>query len=339
MKQYQLLKGSTDISGLKLIDCEAPVPGAGQVLMKVHATSLNYRDHAIVSGHYIGGAVRRDTIPLSDGAGEVVEIGDNVNRFNVGDRVIGNFFQGWLDGIPNPASMNALGSPADGMLAEYVVLDQEGVVACPAHLSYEEAATLPCAALTAWNALLVSGRIRPGESVLVLGTGGVSVFALQFARMSGARVIVTSSSDAKLARARELGASDIINYVKTPEWDQEVIKLTGGKGVDHVIEVGGAGTLAKSFQSVGFRGQVTLIGVLSGSDGDTDPHPLMLKNASLRGVFVGSRAMFEEMNEAISLNSMRPVIDRVFPFEEVADAFAYQNAGKHFGKVVISVSN
>lgn len=339
MKKYHLLKGSTDISGLKLVECETPDPGAGQVLIKVHATSLNYRDHAIVSGKYIGGAVQRDIIPLSDGAGEIVKIGDNVNRFKVGDRVIGNFFQGWVDGIPDPATMNALGSPADGMLAEYVVLDQGGVVACPGHLGYAEAATLPCAALTAWNALIVSGRVRPGETVLTLGTGGVSIFALQFARMSGARVIATSSSDAKLARAKELGATDTINYVTTPEWGQEVVKLTNGKGVDHVIEVGGAGTLAKSFESIGFRGQVTLIGVLSGHEGDTSPHALMLKNASLKGVFVGSRTMFEEMSEAISLNSMRPVVDRAFPFEEATDAFAYQLAGRHFGKVVISVSN
>lgn len=339
MKKYQLLKGSADMSSLKLVECETPAPDAGQVLIRVHATSLNYRDHAIVSGNYFGGVLQRDTIPLSDGAGEVVAVGGGVSRCKTGDRVIGNFFQGWIDGVPNPARLNALGSPADGMLAEYVVLDQEGVVVCPAHLSYEEASTLPCAALTAWNALMVSGRVRPGQTVLALGTGGVSIFALQFARMSGARVIITSSSDEKLQRATELGAAGVINYRKCPDWEHEVTRLTNGKGADHVIEVGGAGTLAKSFQSVGFRGQITLIGVLSGREGDTNPHALMLKNASLRGVFVGSRAMLEEMNAAISCNTMRPIVDRVFSFAEAPDAFAYQLAGKHFGKVVISVAH
>jgi NADPH:quinone reductase-like Zn-dependent oxidoreductase len=325
------------MSSLRLVECETPKPGAGQVLIRVHATSLNFRDHAIVTGNYFGGVLKRDTVPLSDGAGEIVAVGDNVSRVNVGDRVIGTFFQGWAGGRPDPATLLALGSPLDGMLAEYVVLNQEGLVSCPAHLSYEEAATLPCAAVTAWNALMVSGRVRPGQTVLVLGTGGVSIFALQFARMSGARVIVTSSSDEKLARARELGAADVINYVTTPDWDREVGRLTNGEGVDHVIEVGGAGTLARSYQCVGYQGQITLIGVLSGFEGDTNPHQLMIKNASLRGVFVGSRAMFEEMNEAISINSSRPVVDRVFPLEAASEAFAYQSAGKHFGKVVIGV--
>lgn len=339
MKKYHLLKGSTDMSSLKLVECDKPVPGEGQLLIRVRAASLNYRDHAIVTGNYFGGVLQRDTIPLSDGAGKVVAVGDNVSRFAVGDRVIGNFFQGWVDGVPNPATLNALGSPADGVLAEYIVLDQHGVVACPAHLSFEEASTLPCAALTAWNALVVSGRVRPGETVLTLGTGGVSTFALQFARMIGARVIVTSSSDEKLARARKLGADATINYVTVPDWDQKVLALTDGRGVDHIVEVGGAGTLARSFKSIAYRGQITLIGVLSGRDGDTNPHPLMLKNACLRGVFVGSRRMFEEMNEAITVNQLRPVVDRVFPFAEAADAFAWELAGRHIGKVVINVSD
>jgi NADPH:quinone reductase-like Zn-dependent oxidoreductase len=193
--------------------------------------------------------------------------------------------------------------------------------------------------LTAWNALQVSGRVRPGHTVLALGTGGVSIFALQFGRMSGARVIITSSSDKKLERARGLGATGIINYRENPDWEQDVLRLTHGRGADHVIEVGGAGTLAKSFQSVSFRGQITLIGVLAGRDGDTNPHPLMLKNAVLRGVFVGSRVMFEEMNAAISMNELRPVVDRVFPFAHAADAFAYQRTANHFGKVDIITSH
>ncbi len=337
MKKYQLLKGSTDMSSLKLIECEQPQPAVGQVLIKMHATSLNYRDHAVVSGKYFGGVLQRDTVPLSDGAGEVVEVGSDVGRFKVGDRVAGNFFQGWIDGVPNPATLNALGSPADGMLAEYVVLDQDGLVAVPQHLSYEEAATLPCAAVTAWNALMVSGRIKPGNTVLLPGTGGVSIFALQFAQNSGARAIITSSDDAKLEQAKALGADAAINYKTTPDWDQEVLQLTNGKGVDHIVEVGGAGTLSRSIQAVGYRGQISMIGVLSGREGDTNPHGLMLKNACMTGIFVGSRVMFEQMNEAISINEMHPVVDKVFPFAEAADAFAYQLAGKHFGKVVIAV--
>ncbi len=339
MKKYRLRKGSVDMQSLELIECDVPEPGENQVLIRVHAASLNYRDHAIVTGNYFGGVLQRDTVPLSDGAGEVVAVGRNVTRFKAGDRVIGTFFQCWIDGVPNRSSFTALGSPADGMLTEYIALDQDGVVRCPEHLSYDEAATLPCAGLTAWNALNVSGTVRPGQTVLALGTGGVSIFALQFARMCGARVIVTSSSDEKLVRAAELGAAATVNYKTTPQWDQEVLRLTAGRGVDHVIEVGGAGTLAKSFQCVGFRGQVTLIGVLSGREGDTNPHPLMMKNASLCGVFVGSRAMFEQMNEAIAVNAMHPVVDRAFPFADAADAYEYARTGKHFSKVVIRIAD
>jgi NADPH:quinone reductase-like Zn-dependent oxidoreductase len=338
MKKYQLRKGSTDMSSLERVECDEPEPGENEVLIRVHAVSLNYRDLAIVTGNYFGGVLQRDTVPLSDGAGEVVAVGRNVTRFKSGDRVIGTFFQVWIDGVPDRSAFTALGSPADGMLAEYIALDQDGVVRCPEHLGYDEAATLPCAGVTAWNALNVSGRLRSGQTVLALGTGGVSIFGLQFARMSGARVIVTSSSDEKLARAAELGAAAAVNYSKNPEWDQEVLRLTEGRGVDHVIEVGGVGTLAKSFQCVGFRGQVTLIGVLAGREGDTNPHALMMKNARLCGVFVGSRAMFEQMNEAIAVNRMHPVVDRVFPFADAADAYDYQRAGKHFGKVVIRVA-
>ena len=337
MKKYQLLKGSTDMSSLELVEGERPAPSAGQVLIRVHATSLNFRDHAIVTGNYFGGILKRDTVPLSDGAGEVVETGPGVARFKKGDRVAGTFFQGWIDGVPDRTALNALGSPADGMLAEYVVLHEQGVVKIPGHLSYEEGATLPCAAVTAWNALVVSGRVRPGDTVLLLGTGGVSIFALQFAKLSGARAIITSKDDRKLEKAKKLGADMTINYTKKPEWHEEVLSMTNGRGVDHVVEVGGAGTLAKSIQSVGYRGQISLIGVLSGREGDTNPHGLMLKNARLVGIFVGSRVMFEQMNEAIAVNEMHPVVDKVFPFDKAADAYAYELAGKHVGKVVIAV--
>ena len=337
MKAYELEKGSTNLASLKMVERDEPKPGPAQVLVRIRAASLNYRDQAVVTGKYFGGVLQRNTIPLSDGAGEVVEAGPEVTRFKAGDRVAGTFFQVWVDGRPQPGTYGALGYPLDGVLAEYVVLHQDGLVALPPHLSLEEGAALPCAGVTAWNALMVSGRIKPGDTVLTLGTGGVSIFGLQFAKMNGARVIITSSSDTKLERARALGADDVINYAKTPDWDKEVMKLTGGNGVDNVIEVGGAGTLRKSFLSLGFGGQVSLIGVLSGPDGDTNPHSIMLKGGKLQGIFVGSRAMFEDMNRAIAVNGMKPVIDKVFPFEEAAQAYKYQWEKKHFGKIVISI--
>jgi len=336
MKAYIIKTGSTGMEGLQATDLVIPEPGPGQVLVRIRATSLNYRDLAVVTGNYFGGSVQRDTIPLSDGAGEVIAKGEGADRFEVGDRVAGTFFQGWSDGV-RPATALALGSPLDGVLAEYVAFDQDGVVRIPDHLDYIQAATLPCAGVTAWNALMVHGRIRPGDTVLALGTGGVSIFALQFAQMSGARVIITSSSDEKLARAQALGAEAGINYVEHPEWAKRVLELTGGAGVDHVVEVGGAGTLAQSIQSVGWEGQVSLIGVLSGHEGDTNPHGLMLKAARMQGIFVGNRVMFEQMNRAIAANGMVPVVDRVFPFEEAAEAFGYMTAGSHFGKIVITV--
>ena len=337
MKAWTIRAGSTGLDGLAMTERETPRPGPGQVLVRVHATSLNYRDQAVVTGNYFGGVLKRDTIPLSDGAGEVVECGAGVTRVRVGDRVAGTFFQVWVDGLPE-APPAALGSPLDGMLAEYVVLDQQGVVKLPAHFSYDEGATLPCAGLTAWHALVETGHVRAGQSVLVLGTGGVSIFALQFARMAGARVIVTSASDAKLARAKTLGADAGVNYRDNPDWDKEVLRLTGGRGVDHVIEVGGVGTLARSFRAIGHGGQVSLIGVLAGFEGDTNPHGLMLKGARLQGIFVGNRAMFERMNAALAANVTHPVVDRVFGFEQAVDAWRHQWERKHFGKVVIRVS-
>jgi len=336
MKAYHIKKGSTGLDGLAMVNLDQPRPGPGQVLVRVRATTLNFRDLAVVTGNYFGGSVQRDLIPLSDGAGEVSELGEGVSRFNIGDRVAGTFFQTWTEGKP-PRTMAALGSPLDGMLAEYVVLDADGLVAVPQHLGWEQAAALPCAGVTAWNALMVQDRVRPGDTVLLLGTGGVSIFALQFARMAGARVIITSGSDAKLERARAMGADAGINYQRTPAWDTAVLEHTGGAGADHVIEVGGVGTLARSFNSVGFGGQVTLIGVLAGREGDTNPHGLMFKSARLQGVFVGNRVMFEDMNRAIAINGLQPVVDRVFPFDEVRQAFELMAAGGHFGKIAIAI--
>ena len=336
MKAYILAGGSENLDSLKLVERPDPHPGPGQLLLRVHATSLNFRDQAVVSGKYFGGRLSRDTVPLSDGAGEVVAMGGDVERFRIGDRVAATFFSNWVEGSP-PGPMAARGSPLDGMLSELVVIDEADAVLIPDNLSFEEAATLPCAGVTAWNALMVSSHVTPGQSVLVMGTGGVSIFALQFARAAGARVIATSSSDEKLARAKQLGADTLINYRSTPDWEKEVLNATGGSGVDHVVEVGGAGTLARSFQCVGYRGNIALIGVLAGREGDTNPHPLMFKGASLTGIFVGNRVMFEQMNRAIAVNGIKPVIDRVFPFAEARQAFEHHQSQAHFGKVVIGI--
>lgn len=335
MKAYEVVKGCTSLDGLRRAERAEPKPGPYEVLIRVRAASLNYRDHMVVIGRYFT-AVDRDTIPLSDGAGEVVSVGDRVTRFKAGDRVAGTFFQVWKDG-PRSGWSPALGVPLDGMLCEFVALHEDGVVPIPRHLSFEEAAALPCAGVTAWNALMVAGgAIQPGDTVLCLGTGGVSIFGVQFAKAAGARVIVISSSDAKLQRANRLGVSDGINYQTTPDWDKQIAKLTGGRGVDAVIEIGGAGTLARSFQSVAFGGKVCLIGFLAGA-GDTSPQALMMKGASLQGIGVGSTRMFEEMNRAIEVNGIKPAIDRVYPFEQAPYAFRHLESRDFVGKIVISI--
>jgi len=337
MKAWIVPKGCQKLDEVRLEERPTPTPGPQQVLARMRAASLNYRDLLVVTGGYFGGTAQRDTIPLSDGAGEVVAIGSEVTRFKVGDRVSGTFFQNWIDGPPAPEPRPAIGSPADGVLAECILLDQRDAVAIPAHLSFEEGATLSCAAVTAWNALMNACQVKAGESVLVLGTGGVSIFALQFARMAGARVYLTSSSDEKLERGQALGATGLVNYKRTPDWDKEILKLTDGRGVNHVIEVGGPGTLGKSMQCVAYAGKIAMIGVLAGFQGDTNPHPVMRKGASMHGIFVGNRAMFERMNAALEVNGIKPVVDKVFPFEQAKDAYVYQQSGAHFGKVVIRI--
>lgn len=333
MKAYEIGSGG-GIDALKIVERPMPRPGHGQVLVRMRAASLNYRDLIIASGGL--GKRDRPLIPLSDGAGEVAETGPGVTRVRKGDRVAPIFTQSWLGGEVGRHLPTALGGDIDGVLAEYVVLDQDGLVQIPAHLSFEEAATLPCAAVTSWNALISVGDLKAGDTVLVMGTGGVSIFALQFARMTGARVIATSSSDAKLARLRELGASEVINYKTTPNWGKRAFELTG-HGVDHVVEVGGAGTLINSFDAVRPGGRISLIGLLTGFGGEFNPLAVLFKGVCFQGIRVGSRDMFEAMNRAIAAAQLRPVIDRTFPFAEAPAAYRHLESGAHFGKVCIAV--
>ncbi len=337
MKVYEVQAGATSLDGLRPAERPDPQPGPREVLIRVRAASLNYRDHLVVAGQYFGGPLERNIIPVSDGAGEVAAIGPGVTRFKPGDRAAGTFFQGWISG-PMTQRHPALGVPLDGMLAEYRVLHEDGAVAIPANLSFEEAACLPCAGVTAWNALMVAGKpVKPGDIVLCLGTGGVSMFGLQFAQAAGARVIVTSSSDAKIQRACNLGASDGVNYKKFPDWHKEVLRITGGHGADHIIDNGGAGSLTRSFEATAFSGKVALIGFLAGREGDIDPLVLMMKGGSMVGIGVGSRAMFEDMNRAIEVDGVKPVIDKVFSFDNALDAFRLQASGEFVGKLVIAI--
>jgi NADPH:quinone reductase-like Zn-dependent oxidoreductase len=332
MRAYEITRFGID--ELLVTDRAEPKPGPGQAVVKVRAVSLNFRDLMLVKGQY-NPKLKMPMIPCSDGAGEVVAVGEGVTRVKVGDRVCGIFMQGWIGGEVNEAvARTAMGGAVDGMLAELVSLNQEGLVHIPEHLSFEEAAALPCAAVTAWHALVVSGGIRAGETVLTLGTGGVSIYALQFGIMSGARVIATSSSDEKLERTKAMGAWQTINYKTTPDWEEKARKLTG-IGVDQVVEVGGSGTLMKSLRAVRMGGTVSVIGALSGGGGEVSPVPVLMKSIRMQGIYVGSRDMFEGMNRALTAHGMHPVIDRVFPFEEARDAMHYMESGAHFGKIVI----
>ncbi|MBD2773574.1 zinc-dependent alcohol dehydrogenase family protein [Iningainema tapete] len=335
MKVYQI-GNEAGIDALTLVERPEPKPEYGQILVRVRAVSLNYRDLIIVESNRTDS--NSHVIPMSDGAGEVVAVGVGVTRVKVGARVAGTFFQDWVSGNINAKVMkSAMGGEIDGMLAEYVTLNQNGVVLLPNHLSYEEGATLPCAAVTAWHALVTKGNLKAGETVLILGTGGVSIFALQFAKLHGARVIVTSSSDEKLERAKALGADDTINYKTTPNWEEAVYRLTDSTGVDHVVEVGGAGTLQKSIKAVRYGGYISLIGVLTGFGGEINPQPILGKSITLQGIYVGSREMFEAMNRAIAHHQLKPQIDRTFSLSEAKAAYQYLKSGSHFGKVVIQL--
>ncbi len=324
------------IDNLKLTEQPDPEPGYGQIAIRVQATSLNYRDLMTVKYGGMRG-LKQPLIPLSDGAGEVVAIGQDVTRLKPGDRVAGIFFQNWLAGGPDAShAASALGGALNGMLAEHVVLHENGVVAIPDYMTYEDAASLPCAAVTAWQSMVTLGNMKAGQTILILGTGGVSIFALQFAKAAGVRAIITSSSDEKLERAKHLGASEVINYRTTPQWGKKVLELTDGVGVDQVVEVGGAGTLAQSMEATRVGGMIGLIGILAGTDGEVNPVPVLMKSLRLQGVYVGSREMFEDMNAAMTVNQIKPVIDKVYPFEEARQALTLMEGASHFGKIVIT---
>ena len=337
MKAYEI-RNDAGTGRLALVDRPKPAPGPGEVLVRVKATSLNYRDLLTVKGG-IGASAKPGLIPLSDGAGEVVEVGGGVSRVRAGDRVAPIFTPLWISGKARPgvAETSLGGGTVDGMLREYAVVHESALVHIPEHLSYEEAATLPCAAVTAWNALVVVGHVAAGETVVVQGTGGVSIFGLQFARLSGARVIATTGTETKMARLREMGAAEVINYKTNLEWNKRVMELTGEVGADHILDVGGAGTLARGLQAIAPGGYITVIGLLTGMGGEINPLGILFRAAQVVGIRVGSRAMFEDMNRAIAVNRIHPVIDRTFAFEEAPAALDYLASGEHFGKVCIRV--
>jgi NADPH:quinone reductase-like Zn-dependent oxidoreductase len=339
MKEYYLT-GNGGVESLKLADKDIPKPGRGQVLIKMYAASINFRDLVVLSGDFHKYAKYQEKcVPLSDGAGEIVAIGEGVDEWQNGDRVAGCFFQSWSRGeMRSTDADSGLGGSVHGVLSQYRVFDRSGIVKIPDHLSFAEAATLPCAALTAWNGLFAIPKpLGPGQTVVLLGTGGVSVFAAQFAHAAGARVIMTSSSDEKLDRVKALGVSDCINYRETPEWGVEVQKLTQGRGADIIIETGGAGTIPQSILAARHGGTLSIIGVLT--QGSIDPVPIMGKALTLRGIVVGSRDDFEDMNRSIEKSRLKPVIDTIYEFSDAESAYLKLQGAKHFGKIVITINN
>ena len=337
MKAYRFDKFD-NLEDLRLREEADPRPQRGELLIRVHAVSLNFRDIAMLRGRYPR-EYRPGLVPTSDAAGEVIEIGEGVEAFKVGDRVMGAFHPRWFGGeMPSTILSDSYGALSDGWLVEHKAVSQEAVVLAPEGLSYEEASTLPCAGLTAWTALTGSRPIRAGHSVLIQGTGGVSIFALQLAKAVGARVVATTSSDAKTARLKDLGADDVVNYVADPQWGKRVRALTGGRGVDRVVEVGGPGTIAQSLRAVALDGEIASIGFLSTENPGIDFFALKASGASFRNIVVGDRAGLLDLARAVAMTGLKPVIDRVFDFENAQEAFAYLESGAHLGKVVIRVS-
>ena len=333
MKAFEIQQFGID--NLALVDRDIPRPGFGEVLVKLRAASLNYRDYMAVQGVY-NPKMRRPMIPLSYGAGVVEEIGSGVTPFQTGDRVAAIFMQTWIDGPPtNDNGNSALGGSLEGVAREYAVFSEQGLVPVPSGLSDEGAATLPCAAVTAWHALFEHSHPVPGTSVLIQGTGGVSMFALQFAAAAGLRTIVTSSSDDKLERARKLGAHETINYKTNPDWEESARKLTNGEGVNHVVEVGGSDTMPRSLRAVKIGGTISVIGVLSGAEATIAPRSLLMNSIRMQGIYVGSRAMFERMNQAIELHQIKPVIDKTFEWTNLKQALRHMQSQSHFGKICL----
>ena len=334
MKAVQIERFGIDELAFNEID--RPTPIAGEVLVRMRASSLNYRDLMMVEGTY-NSRLKLPLVPFSDGAGEVVEVGEGVSRWKVGDRVCPIFMQGWVDGeLDYSKSKSTLGGDLDGCLRQYAAFNEAGLVRIPDHLSFEEAACLPCAGVTAWNALMVSGGLQKGDTVLCQGTGGVSLFALQFAKAAGAEVTITSSSNDKLERAKGLGAHHVINYREREDWDTVALELTNKRGVDHVVEIGGPGTLQRSMRAVKTGGHIAVIGVVAGK-GEFTNVPIFMKALKLIGVFVGSRVMFEDMNRFVTDKSIRPVVDSTFEFDQVRDALELMKSGGHFGKILVRI--
>jgi len=335
MRIYRFV--SFGLENLKLEEAAPPQPGPGQVRLEVRALSLNYRDLLVLNGLY-NPKLKLPATPVSDAAGVVQAVGPGVERVRAGDCVTSHFVSGWLSGPFRQEYLNTtLGTPAAGMAGEQVVLPAEAVVPMPAGYDFEQAATLPIAALTAWSALKTVGHVQPGQTVLTLGTGGVSIFALQLAKALGARVIITSRSDQKLARARQLGADCTINYATTPDWEQAVLEYTGGTGVDLTVETVGPGTLDRSLKATRAGGIVALLGALTGRQGMVTTGLILMKRLRVEGIMVDSRAAFEEMNAFLTAQGIQPVIDRRFPFDQLPEALRCLEAGEHFGKIVVTL--
>lgn len=334
-----ILEGSFGIENIHLKDRDIPDPADHEIRIRMHAASLNFRDYLMVTGKY-NPKLKLPLIPLSDGAGEVIATGKAVTRFKAGDRVMPAFSQNWIGKRPqiDDVRKTALGGPLDGTACEIMQIPEWAAVEIPAHLDFAEAATLPCAALTAWSALAVMNQVKPGDYVVVLGTGGVSIFALQFAKLMGCRVIVTSSSADKLKQAEALGADYIINYKERTDWAKEVRRITKMQGADHIIEVGGAGTLEQSIRAVRMDGVISLIGILAGSSKELNLLPILMQNVRMQGVLVGGRDAFEEMCRAISAHGLKPAVDESFAFADLQKAIQYLASGKHFGKIVVGIA-
>ncbi|RHX80963.1 zinc-dependent alcohol dehydrogenase family protein [Leptospira yasudae] len=337
MRVYEV-QNQFGLENLKIAERPDPVPGPGEVLVRFRAASLNYRDYLMAIGRY-NPKQKLPLVPLSDGAGEIAQVGPGVTKWKVGDKICANFAQTWLDGAPdNDMLRNTLGGPLDGTLSEYRIFGEQGIVPMPEHLSFAEASTLPCAALTAYTAIITHGNIQPGGTIVVQGTGGVSIFALQFAKMMGIKVIATSSSNDKLAKLTALGADEVINYNEKPDWDKEVRKITNKKGADLIIEVGGAGTLQRSISCTRPWGTIALIGVLAGGESNNlSLFPILMHGIRIQGIIVGSKRNFEDMNKAVEANKIKPVVDHIFKFEEAPKAYDSLKSGKHFGKICIEI--